>query len=117
MGSLYGAWAVRGLAPRAPEQVAGGEHLGADRPLADQARLTGAAVDVDLPAVVVAPRRPAHRLGRVLGPHGVDPTGADAVAHQPAEVLPDRLERPAPDGVAGAERVHAVPEEHLGAVD
>ena len=45
------------LAPAAPEQVAAAEHGGADRPTADVARLTGAAVDVDLSPVVVVPRR------------------------------------------------------------
>ena len=45
--------AERGLATRAPEQVASLEHLGAHRRAADQARLSVAPVDVDLAPVVV----------------------------------------------------------------
>ncbi len=54
---------------------------GAHRGAADQARLPGTSVDVDLSAVVVDPRRTTHRLRGVLGVHRVD---AARCGHPPA---------------------------------
>src|ERR1700712_1683448 len=78
----YGARAERGLTTRTPERIPSGQLPGAHLGPTHQAGLTGATVDVDLAPVVVHTRRPAHRLGSVLGPHGVDATGQDSLVHQ-----------------------------------
>jgi hypothetical protein len=77
----------------------------------------GAAVDVDLAAVVVHAGWAAHRLGGVLGADGVDAVVADALAHELGEVGPEGVPLGGRDVPAGAVRVDAVPEEDLGAVD
>ena len=114
---LYGAGAERGLTSRTPEDVASDQLAGPDRRAADVARHRRAPVDVDLAAVVVLARRPPHRLGQVLGPDRVDATGAHALGHELDQVGPHRAPLADAQRVAGAQRVDAVPEEHLGAVD
>src|SRR6476660_5919662 len=80
-GSPYGPRAEPGLASGAPEQVPADQLGRAHGVAADQARLSGTPVDVDLAAVVVLAGRSSHRLGRVLGTHRVDPPGAHALGH------------------------------------
>src|SRR5262245_23897779 len=114
--SLYGARTEARLTLRTPEQIPPGQQLSAHPPAAHQAGLTGAAVDVDLTAVVVLAGRTAHRLRRGLGPDRVDPAGADPFVHQRDQVVPHRPPLADAQGPAGSERMHAVPEEQLGAV-
>ena len=117
IGLPYGARAERGLTSRTPEQISSRQLAGADPGAADQARLPGTAVDVDLAAVVVHPRRAAHRLGRVLGrtvsirpvrtPSSISSTRSSHIARN----WPTRRV------LAGPQRVDPVPEQDLGAVD
>src|SRR6201999_2077339 len=90
--SLYDRCAlpVRTLATRAPEEIASLQLGGAHCLAAHVARLARTAVDVDLAAMVVDPRRPAHRLGGVLGPNGVDPVVRHALVHQLDQIGPHR---------------------------
>ena len=91
---------------------------GPHRRAADEAGLAGAPVDVDLSPVVVHARRPAHRLGRVLGPHGVDPAGAHALVPSARPGRPtSRRNWLTRSVLPGPQRVDPVPEQHLGAVD
>src|SRR3954464_11650508 len=100
-----------------PEEVAPLELRGPYGAAAHVARHPGAAVDVDLAAVVVPARRTAHRLGRVLGPDGVDPAGPPPLVHEPDEVVPHPLPLADAQRAAGSVGVDPVPEEQLGAVD
>src|SRR5215216_4310157 len=102
---------------RTPEEVSSVEDLGADPGPTDQARLARAAVGVDLAAVVVLPGWTTHRLGRVLVADGVDGARLDPVVHQHDQVFPEGAPLADPEGAAGTQGVHAVPEEHLCAVD
>src|SRR4051812_30075092 len=115
--SLYGARPEPRLTMATPKEIPSGQQLCAHPGPAHQARLARPAVDVDLATVVVLARRTAHRLGRVLGPDGVDGAGADPLVHQHDQVLPDGPPLARAQRAARPERVHPVPEEHLGAVD
>ncbi len=66
--------------------------------------------------MVVHARRAAHRLGQVLGAHGVDAVVPYALAHQRAQVRPDRVPLAAGEVLAGPVGVDTVPEQHLRAV-
>src|SRR5439155_4844282 len=81
--------AILRLAGGAPVRVARRDRAPADRRAAEQARLRGAAVHVDLAAVPVHARRASHGLGRVYTVDGVDAPALDAFAHERAEVVPD----------------------------
>ena len=56
-------------------------------------------------------------VGEVLGPDSVDPAGAHAVGHQRDQVVPHLPPAADPQAGAGPERVDAVPEEQLGAIE
>jgi hypothetical protein len=67
--------------------------------------------------VPVDARRPVHRLGRVLGVHGVDPAAGDALAHQRPQIRPQRRPQRRGDRPAGHGRRQPCPEQHLVGVD
>ena len=77
------------LTPGTPEQIAPGEQLGAHLGAADEAGHAGTPVDIDLTAMIILTRRPAHRLGRVLGAYGVDPVVDNTLRHQFDKIGPD----------------------------
>jgi len=59
----------------------------------------------------------SHRLGGVLGTHGVDASAGDRIGHQSDQIGPDRIEDWTRQQVARQLRVDAVPVQHLGTED
>ena len=87
-----GAHSLGALAGGAPEQIAS-LHVGDLHLIAAQvARQPGAPVDVDLAAVPITARQPAHDLRQVLGPDRVDPPALHPIGHEHREIRPDRIE-------------------------
>ena len=81
------------------------------------ARQPGAAVDIDLAAVVIFARLAAHGLRCVRGTDRVDAAVLDAIVHEIDQVRPDGIELRAVELRARDEGGEPLAEQHLRAVD
>jgi len=104
---------THGLILRAPEDLACTDGRGSDERSAATARQTVASIDVE----TIGSAHRARRLFTILRVGRDDTTVNRAVTHDAYEILPNSAPRLPIDREPRQHRVHAVHEEHFGAID